>query len=128
MFTTLVMVIGLAQGFATVTYRRLRCYASGRHGDWDAICLDYDIAVHGSNFAQVNALLGEAIATYIEYANKAAPKARDRLLNRRVPFYIRLQYIGRYIWHALRHRDGDREAYCMRAVGPTVARRSSQSI
>jgi hypothetical protein len=91
--------------------RPLHCYASGRSDDWEAICLDYDIAVHGSNSAQVNALLGEAIKTYIEDAEKQSRKDRDRLLNRRVPFYVPLRYLGSYILHALRQRNGDGEAH-----------------
>ena len=31
----------------------LRCYAERHHGQWEAFCLDFDIAVQGSSFEEV---------------------------------------------------------------------------
>ena len=33
--------------------RMVRCYAKGHTGDWEAICLDLDIAVQGESFEDV---------------------------------------------------------------------------
>jgi predicted RNase H-like HicB family nuclease len=46
--------------------RSLHCYAEGRNGDWEAICLDLDIAVQGGSFEEVFGSLREAISLYLE--------------------------------------------------------------
>ena len=44
------------------------CFAKGRPGEWEAICLDYDIAVQGRSFEEVEKFLSEAIDDYVESA------------------------------------------------------------
>jgi ribosomal protein L39E len=85
--------------------RTLLCIAKGHDGDWEAICLDLDIAVQGKSFAEVQGLLNEAVSTYIEDVAKEDAATRARLLNRRVPLWVRLNYIGRFVWHALAARN-----------------------
>ena len=46
--------------------RILHCYAEGRDGDWEAICLELDVAVQGGSFEEVFRSLREAIALYLE--------------------------------------------------------------
>lgn len=72
--------------------KMLRCYAHGRTGDWQAICLDLDIAVQGTSLEEVQRTLNRAIETYIEDAMNEAPADRDRLLNRQAPFFVRLSH------------------------------------
>jgi hypothetical protein len=91
---------------------KLVCFASGRPGEWEAICLDYDIAVQGRSFDDVQRLLRLSIDDYIESARQETPEVRDRLLNRRVPARVWLGYILGFVWHNLGRRrnrdDGDR--------------------
>jgi predicted RNase H-like HicB family nuclease len=78
--------------------RALRCFAEGREGNWEAICLDLDIAVQGGSFEDVFRSLNEAIALYVETAEELPPRDRQRLLNRPAPLSVRL----RFLWLALR--------------------------
>ena len=89
--------------------RTVLCFAHGREGAWEAICLDYDIAVAGRSFEEVKALLDHAIATYVEDAMNEDERTRRALLNRRAPFHVRARHIARFLSAALRHRSRDRE-------------------
>ena len=81
-----------------VAARSLHCYAEGRDGDWEAICLDLDIAVQGSSFEEVSMSLREAIALYLDAVEDLPPEERAKLLHRRAPVGVRLRFLG----HALR--------------------------
>lgn len=78
--------------------RTLQCYAEGRDGDWEAICLDLDIAVQGRSFEEVFASLQEAIALYLESVADLPEDERRRLLRRTVPLPTRLKLL----WQAAR--------------------------
>lgn len=71
----------------------LHCYAEGRGQDWEAICLDYDIAVQGESFEDVATLLSEAIALYLDSLKDLPPADRERLLYRRAPLSLRLKFL-----------------------------------
>lgn len=88
--------------------RLLLCVAHGRPEGWEAICLDYDIAVQGQSFAEVREVLNDAIHTYVEDAMKEDERTRRQLLDRRAPFWARLAWLRPLIAHALfdRNRDG----------------------
>jgi hypothetical protein len=91
--------------------RTLHCYAEGRDGDWEAICLDLDIAVQGRSFGEVFASLREAILLYLETIPDLPPEERRALLHRPAPFPVRLRFLA----HALRglfpDSDGDRQRH-----------------
>jgi hypothetical protein len=88
--------------------RRLLCVARGCDGDWEAICLDLDVAVQGESLDDVRSLLNQAICTYFEDARKEDDETRIRLVNRRVPFLTRLGYVLQLARHTLAcSRDGD---------------------
>lgn len=74
-------------------------YAHGRPGDWEAICIDLDIAVQGADFDEVRGLLIEAVATYAEDARKESPRDARRLLRRRAPWWVQLKFIGLFLGH-----------------------------
>jgi predicted RNase H-like HicB family nuclease len=82
--------------------------ASGRPGDWEAICLDLNIAVQGESLQEVQAAMEDAITTYVHAAMEESPETRDALLNRRVPFSVEAKYLFRLIWTVLlsRRRGG----------------------
>lgn len=69
--------------------KRVVCYLHGVPGSWEGMCVDFDIAVQGANLNEVQARLGEAISTYIADARAEDAETRDRLLNRRAPFWLR---------------------------------------
>ena len=85
--------------------RTVLCFAHGHEGAWEAICLDYDIAVAGRSFEEVKALLDLAIATYVEDAMKEDERTRRALLNRRAPFHVRARHVAGFLFAALRRRD-----------------------
>lgn len=89
---------------------KLLCFARGRPGEWEAICLDYDIAVQGTSFEEVERLLGMSIDDYVESARKEAPAVRDKLLRRSAPAHVWLGYVFGFLWHNLgrRRSNGDR--------------------
>lgn len=66
--------------------KRIRCYAEGRRGHWEAYCLDFDLAVQGDNFRDVLDKLDNQIRLYVEGVMSLPPSERERLLNRRAPF------------------------------------------
>jgi predicted RNase H-like HicB family nuclease len=78
--------------------RTLHCYAEGCDAEWEAICLDLDIAVQGRLFEEVVASLQEAIALYLETVADLSPEERRPLLHRSAPFFIRLKFLT----HAVR--------------------------
>jgi predicted RNase H-like HicB family nuclease len=87
--------------------------ARGHEGHWEAICLDFDIAVQGRTFNEVEGLLRVAVETYVEDAMKEDEATRAKLLARRAPLSARLSWIGGLIFAALcgrmerRERDGN---------------------
>jgi predicted RNase H-like HicB family nuclease len=86
------------------------CYASGREGAWEAICLDLDIAVQGRSFEEVSALLEEAIVLYLETVSDLPEAERVSFISRPVPFWTRLGFAIQAFWSALRARpDGELE-------------------
>jgi hypothetical protein len=89
------------------------CVAEGcDERGWEAICLNVDIAVEGNTLADVKARLDAAVKSYIEEAVKLPDADRRRLLNRQVPFALKLEYAFKLFWHSLRskHRDGGLQA------------------
>lgn len=82
--------------------RVLYCYASGREGAWEALCLDLDIAVQGSSFEEASALLQEAIALYLQTVSELPEAERAAFLSRPVPFWTRLGFAIEAFWSTLR--------------------------
>jgi predicted RNase H-like HicB family nuclease len=72
--------------------RILHCHAFGSDHQWQAICLDLDLAVQGGSFEEVFQLLKEAIAFHLEGISELPEADQRRLLNRRVPWLVRLRF------------------------------------
>lgn len=89
--------------------KRVLCYAHGRPNAWEALCLDFDIAVQGASFDEVKALLDEAIRTYVEDACAESPETARQLLNRRAPLWLRAKLVASFLLHMAFRRDGARE-------------------
>ena len=71
--------------------RKLTCYAWGKPGDWEALCVDLDLAAQGENFEDVRRELSDAIATYLDYVTDLPENEQQRFLNRKAPLRLRLQ-------------------------------------
>ena len=67
------------------------CYAWGREGEWEALCIDFDLAAHGSSFEEVRNELQDAIETYVSYVAALPEPDRSRLLSRKAPLGLRLK-------------------------------------
>jgi hypothetical protein len=86
------------------TVRTLHCYAEGRDGDWEAICLDLDIAVQGRSFDEVFHSLSKAVALHLETVASLPVEEQKHLLHRPAPLSVRLGFLARSI-RALFRRD-----------------------
>src|ERR1043166_4037491 len=86
--------------------REYLCVARRGGEWWEALCLDFDLAVQGRSFDEVRALLEEAANTYVEDAGAEAEPARSRLLARRAPLHVRALWAWRFFITAVRGRPG----------------------
>ncbi|MGA9826645.1 MAG: hypothetical protein WBQ53_17675 [Methylocystis sp.] len=87
-------------------------FARGRAGDWEAICVDFDIAVQGRSLNEVLARLESAVSDYVAAAREKAPATCARLLSRRTPTGVSLLRSLRVLLSAWRHKTngGDTSA------------------
>ena len=69
--------------------QRCRCYAYGRGTEWQAICIDFDIAVHGSSSEEAKRSLGVGIGLFLESVADLPSGDRRHLLRRRSPWRVR---------------------------------------
>lgn len=81
--------------------RRLTCYIEGSDNQWEAICLDFDIAVQGISARDVEDHLLDAIRSYLEYAYSLPEAERAAFLDRQVPLFLRLKFVWNVIKSAL---------------------------
>jgi hypothetical protein len=77
------------------------CIVHGRGTEWEGLCLDLDIAVHGQSLHEVQTTLEQAISSYIEDASKEDDATRDKLLLRRAPFFVRLPWALRLFFRSI---------------------------
>lgn len=82
----------------------LLCFISGEGENWEAICLDLDIAVQGRSHDEVYKLLVEAINTYVKDAKAEDPATAHRLLTRSAPWHVRAKYMVEFMLWALRRQ------------------------
>ena len=78
--------------------RSLSCIASGHGDQWEAFCLDFDLAIQGRSFDEVRRFLGKAIHMYVERALELPEPSRSQLLNRKAPLLVRLTWAWRLFW------------------------------
>ena len=81
--------------------RKLTCYAWGQPGDWEAICVDFDLAAQGESLDEVRSELRDAVETYLEYISELPEKERAGFLNRKVPLELRLRLAFLMVKHRL---------------------------
>lgn len=68
----------------------LLCYATGREGEWQAFCPDFDLAVQGRSYREVSEELDQAIREYLEYVDSLPEDEQAAFVNRRAPLRVRL--------------------------------------
>ncbi|AWN49554.1 hypothetical protein DK419_27105 [Methylobacterium terrae] len=96
-----------------MTDLRLLCFAKGRPGLWEAVCVDLDIAVQAETQDEVLALMRTSIDAYLHSLEAEEPAVRERLLRRRAPWHVRTRLLLGFMWHTLtrRSRDDYRASY-----------------
>ncbi len=85
-----------SQGKVSYPEPVLICVAHGHEGAWEALCLDFDLAVQGRSLSEVRNSLENAINDYVDAARAEAEPARSKLLNRRAPFAVRFMWAIRF--------------------------------
>ncbi|MDE2133491.1 MAG: hypothetical protein KGJ49_02715 [Alphaproteobacteria bacterium] len=88
----------------------LICVARGHEQDWEAFCLDFDLAVQGVSLEDVRTRLEDAIVDYVHAAMDEAEPARSQLLNRRAPFMVRLHWGIRFFMATISGRNHDSDS------------------
>lgn len=71
---------------------KLACYAEGMGDRWEAVCLDFDIAVRARSYEEAQQILVAAILKYVELARALPREMRESALARRAPFLVRLKF------------------------------------
>ncbi len=97
----------------------LRCYAEGRNGEWEAICLDLDIAVQEKSFEDVFHALNEVIALHVEAVTALPETEHAHLLDRPAPLSLRLKFFFYALRSLFPHDDED--GYHHQFTVPSVA-------
>ena len=64
---------------------KLLCYAEGEGENWEAFCLNFDLAVQGKSFKEVKQKLVDQIELYLESVDSLPEGERHALLNRKAP-------------------------------------------
>lgn len=87
----------------------LYCVAHNHGDQWEAICLDFDLAVQSRSFDEAQAQLQEAIRSYVEDASAQPEPTRSQLLHRRAPLRARIAWLWPLVARAIfdRNRDDD---------------------
>ena len=71
--------------------RKLTCYAWGKPGDWEALCVDLDIATQGPSLEYVQNDLQLVVEDFWDYAAELPEIARKSVLSFRTPWWLRAQ-------------------------------------
>ncbi len=73
--------------------RVLHCYAEGRENQWEALCLEFDIAVQGDSFEEVHSKMEQAIGYYLDDVAELPQEEQRAFLRRSAPFSLWAKYI-----------------------------------
>ena len=91
------------------------CYAWGRSGNWEAICVDYDLTAQGNSLEEVRRELDDAIETFLSRVSELPKSEQARLLSRKAPLALRgrlavLYWLSRLLT-PLRIRSSNRHSF-----------------
>lgn len=71
----------------------LRCFAEKKGSQWQAFCVDLNLAVQGDSFPVVKNKLDDMVRSYIQLAfEQESEQDRMDMLNRPAPLSLRLRY------------------------------------
>ena len=70
---------------------KVRCYAYGAGKDWQAICVDLDIAVDGGSLREARDSLVSCIELYLERVAELPEEEQKQFLARKSPWHVRLK-------------------------------------
>ncbi len=73
--------------------RVLHCYAEGRENQWEALCLEFDIAVQGDSFEEVRGKMEQAIGYYLDDVAELPHEEQSAFLRRSAPFSLWAKFI-----------------------------------
>ncbi len=97
----------------------VRCYAEGVNDQWEALCVDFDLAVQGRSFDEVYGKLNEQIELYLEGISALPPEEQRRLLNRKIPFLERIRIYAKLLATVVsRKADKQRHSYVRMESAP----------
>ncbi len=106
--------------------KTLLCYAEGAHGQWEAVCLNFDLAVQGASFEEVRAKMHNAILVYLDTIADYPPEERRRFLKRNAPLSLWLKFLGHAIAAMVCSRfnkhDGQKERAEFTMICPAASR------
>lgn len=77
--------------------RCLQCFLRGHDDHWEAICIDFDIAVQGTSIENVQTALRESVFSYLADVEKEQTNDARRLRRRKAPFILRIKIIYSFI-------------------------------
>ncbi len=79
----------------------LRCYAEEIDGQWQAFCIDLNLAAQADTFEDARVSLHSMIGSYVYDAIEGEDQDyADQLLTRRAPISLRLRYHYRKLQHS----------------------------
>ena len=91
------------------------CFAWRSEAEWEALCVDFDLAAHGKSLEEVRREMQDAIDSYISYVSELPEPERTRLLKRKTPlvlrFKLKLLCIAYDLLNLLRVRPAHRCAF-----------------
>lgn len=71
----------------------LRCFAEQKEGQWQAFCLEFDLAAQADTLDEVKRKLEEMIFDYVNDALAGEDQAfAEQLLSRRAPLSLHMRY------------------------------------
>ena len=71
--------------------RKLTCYAWGKPGDWEALCVDLDIATQGASLEEVRTDLQLVVEDFLDYVSELPEIERKAVLNVQTPWRLQAQ-------------------------------------
>ena len=97
---------------------KLKCYAYGSGGSWEAICVDLNVAVCGNSHREVRTSLRKAVGLYLETVATLPVAEQDGFLSRRAPWYTRAKLATLTWLSSLRSGRGRSEAFIFQSQMP----------
>ncbi len=98
----------------------LRCYARAVEGQWQAFCLDFDLAAQADTYEEARAKLASMISAYLYDALRGGDRDHaEQLLHRRAPWTIWLRFYSYLLQDKVLH-VGSRLHHLFREPVPLV--------